>query len=302
MTQQSLTTVQNQVSTGLAVANASDNAAYWSIATQLNSDSTMITAANSAISQSQAILDTASTAISSVITTINAIQTTLTEATNPGANLSNISTALASYGQELTDAVNGAYFNGINVLDGSQSSTSVNFVSGFYASNNTPSGSTTLTALDVTTIGMNLQTLYSAASGANSAYTAGSGSTPGTGSMLVATGASGSNYDLTQLGTLVTSSTSTSTLSDMLTAVNSVLNNVTNYAATIGATQDRMSNISNLNSALTDDYANGVAGLVDADMNTASTRLQALQTQEQLGIQSLSIANQNAQLILKLFP
>ena len=49
------------------------------------------------------------------------------------------------------------------------------------------------------------------------------------------------------------------------------------------------------------DYANGLSALVDADMNTASTRLQALQTQEQLGIQSLSIANQNSQLILKLF-
>ena len=36
-------------------------------------------------------------------------------------------------------------------------------------------------------------------------------------------------------------------------------------------------------------------------MNQASTRLQALQTQEQLGIQSLSVANQNAALILKLF-
>jgi flagellin len=48
-------------------------------------------------------------------------------------------------------------------------------------------------------------------------------------------------------------------------------------------------------------YSEGVAGMVDANMNTASTRLQALQTQQQLGIQSLSIANQNAQLILKLF-
>ena len=55
------------------------------------------------------------------------------------------------------------------------------------------------------------------------------------------------------------------------------------------------------NSALQTNYANGVAGLVDADMNQASTRLQALQTQEQLGIQSLSVANQNAALILKLF-
>ena len=55
------------------------------------------------------------------------------------------------------------------------------------------------------------------------------------------------------------------------------------------------------NTALMTNYANGVSGMVDANMNTASTQLQALQTQEQLGIQSLSIAHQNAALILKLF-
>ena len=87
-----------------------------------------------------------------------------------------------------------------------------------------------------------------------------------------------------------------------LAGVATVLSNVTNYAATIGATQDRMTSASTFNTALTTNYATGVSALVDADMNTASTRLQALQTQEQLGIQSLSIANQNAQLILKLFP
>jgi flagellin len=47
--------------------------------------------------------------------------------------------------------------------------------------------------------------------------------------------------------------------------------------------------------------SNGVAALVDADMNQVSTRLQALQTQQQLGVQSLSIANQSSQMILKLF-
>ncbi len=62
-----------------------------------------------------------------------------------------------------------------------------------------------------------------------------------------------------------------------------------------------MTTATTFNSALTTNYANGVSGLVDADMNQASTRLQALQTQEQLGIQSLSVANQNAALILKLF-
>ena len=57
MTQAALETTQNQVSTGLAVATAADNASYWSIATQLNSDSGIVTSANYALSQSQAVLD-----------------------------------------------------------------------------------------------------------------------------------------------------------------------------------------------------------------------------------------------------
>ena len=113
------------------------------------------------------------------------------------------------------------------------------------------------------------------------------------------TSAQGS-YDMTSLGTGGTSVTATNA-SDMLSAVNQALSAVTNYAATIGATQNRMTAMTNFNNSLTTNYANGVSALVDANMNTASTRLQALQTQEQLGIQSLSIANQNAQLILKLF-
>ena len=286
MTQQSLATVQHQVSSGLAVANASDNAAYWSIGTQLTADSGMVTASNSALTQSQAALDTANTAINSIITTINSIQAALTEATNPGAALTNINTTLASLGQQLTDAVTGASFNGTNVLDGSSiagSNTNVSFVSGFNAVSN-----------NVTTIGMNLTSVYTANSGG-----------AGTGVLGAATGttALAGSYDLTLLGSSASGGTSITAANaqDILTAVNSALSSVTNYAAQIGATQGRMSSMSNLNMALTTNYANGVSGLVDADMNTASTRLQALQTQEQLGIQSLSIANQNAQLIMKLF-
>jgi len=48
-------------------------------------------------------------------------------------------------------------------------------------------------------------------------------------------------------------------------------------------------------------FAAGVGSLVDADMNEESTRIIALETQQLLGIQSLSIANDNASIILKLF-
>ena len=45
----------------------------------------------------------------------------------------------------------------------------------------------------------------------------------------------------------------------------------------------------------------GIGTLVDADMSEESTKLQALQVQQQLGIQALSIANQNSQQLLSLF-
>ena len=45
----------------------------------------------------------------------------------------------------------------------------------------------------------------------------------------------------------------------------------------------------------------GIGNLVDADLAKESARLQALQVQQQLGVQALSIANQAPQVILSLF-
>jgi flagellin len=357
MTQQAMATTQNQVSSGLAVASAADNAAYWSIGTQLTSDSGVVTAANSALSESQAVFDTATSAVASVITTINAIQTALTEATNPGADITNINTSLIQLGKQLTDAVSGASFNGLNLLNGSQT-TQLNFVAGFNASstggsfNNisfnaaslTGSGSVSKTTqlanvTDAPTIaaiqgltdntahvtaasyGQNMITsatntvsvasvavdgakttmTYSGLDASGNATTVANAvafgvsetTTPAAGLLTQTVGAT--TTDLTHI------TTSATLAGSQLTAVEQALQAVTNYAAQIGAVQSRMTSASNLNSALITNYANGVGSLVDADMNVASTRLQALQTQEQLGIQSLSIANQNSQLILKLF-
>ncbi len=54
-------------------------------------------------------------------------------------------------------------------------------------------------------------------------------------------------------------------------------------------------------SKLTDVLNTGVGNLVDADMAKESAKLQALQVQQQLGAQALSIANQAPQVILSLF-
>ena len=52
---------------------------------------------------------------------------------------------------------------------------------------------------------------------------------------------------------------------------------------------------------MTDALTVGVGNLVDADLSKESARLQALQVQQQLGVQALSIANSGPQMILSLF-
>jgi flagellin len=52
---------------------------------------------------------------------------------------------------------------------------------------------------------------------------------------------------------------------------------------------------------LMDSIDRGVSRLIDADMEEASARMKALQTQQQLAVQSLQIANTQAQNILSLF-
>ena len=72
-------------------------------------------------------------------------------------------------------------------------------------------------------------------------------------------------------------------------------------AANFGSVQGRIETQSKFISQLTDSLKSGIGSLVDADMEEASARLQALQVQQQLGVQSLSIANQAPQSILSLF-
>lgn len=72
-------------------------------------------------------------------------------------------------------------------------------------------------------------------------------------------------------------------------------------AAALGASQKRIADQSDFVSKLTDAMKSGIGALTDTDMEEASARLQALQVQQQLATQSLSIANQAPQAILSLF-
>jgi flagellin len=72
-------------------------------------------------------------------------------------------------------------------------------------------------------------------------------------------------------------------------------------AAEFGSAQKRIDIQADFVSELSDALTAGIGSLVDANMEEASARLQALQVQQQLGIQALSIANQQPQNLLSLF-
>ncbi|WP_230533142.1 flagellin N-terminal helical domain-containing protein [Microvirga roseola] len=96
-------------------------------------------------------------------------------------------------------------------------------------------------------------------------------------------------------------STIATKLSAALKEVDEAINKVTEGSAMLGANKALLETQEEFIGVLSDSLTAGVSAFIDADMNEASTRLQALQTQQQLGVQALSIANQNSQMILRLF-
>jgi flagellin len=68
-----------------------------------------------------------------------------------------------------------------------------------------------------------------------------------------------------------------------------------------GASMQYVENQITYNSKKVDAMNDGLGALVDADLAKESSKLQALQTRQQLGIQTLGIANQGPQVLLSLF-
>jgi flagellin len=99
----------------------------------------------------------------------------------------------------------------------------------------------------------------------------------------------------------LTAITDTTTAATALGEIETFIQTAVTGAASLGAAASRIDSQSEFVSKLTDSLTSGVGALVDADLEAASARLQALQVQQQLATQSLSIANQAPQSILSLF-
>ena len=95
-------------------------------------------------------------------------------------------------------------------------------------------------------------------------------------------------------------STATSA-SNILTKLDASILNLNANLGALGSQAKQIEGHISFIAKLSDSIQGGIGHLVDADMAKESSRLQALQVQQQLGTQSLSIANQAPQQILSLF-
>ncbi|RPE64638.1 flagellin [Pacificibacter maritimus] len=115
-------------------------------------------------------------------------------------------------------------------------------------------------------------------------------------------GTAGTSASSGGLGALQTIDVTTdSGATGALAAIDDLITQSIDAAAAFGSAQGRIETQSTFVDNLTDSLKAGIGSMVDADMEETSARLQALQVQQQLGVQSLSIANQAPQTILSLF-
>jgi flagellin len=377
ITNQDLERSSNRVSTGLKVATAADNAAYWSIATTIRADNGSLNAVRDSIGLGLATVNSAVNGLEQVKNTFLDLKNKLTAALSPSVDRNKIQSEITARMTDLRTSATSATLNGESWL--ATDSGAGNFsadrkiVASFTRVQGQISVGTVTVNIDETklydakvatgaaagTTGVQAYTA-SGASGAIATYktaqttwataqasfdvskkdtaavatrdaakvtydnavasyqnfvaTTNAGATAGTdgkGGILdknwAVTGADedGFNhaYELS-VDKIDISSIQNSDLSKLRAYVNladKVLTAITNVATKLGAVQSLIQSQSNYVDTLIKNNEKSIGILVDADMEDESTKLKALQVQQQLGIQSLTIANQSTQQILSLF-
>ncbi len=358
-TNKALEQTQGRISTGYRVSQASDNAAYWSIATTMRSDNQVNSVVQDALGLGAGKVDIAYTGMNKAIDAVNDLKKNLLAAYGASdADKAKIQTEIQSTLDQLASSTKGATYSGANWLsvDTSANATAgtfgeVKIVSSF---NRDAAGAVSIGTIDIdvdsiklydaggatksgildkgtdvetTTTTLNATGQASAAAAGQTAYddyitnNAVDSGNPTSGEIDAADAAKAAaiagyvpqdgETDTTTATTTGTVTFSVATLdvagaSDeaikaMMSVVDKTLATLTDAATVLGAAKKRIDTQKEFTSAMMDSIDKGVGQLVDADMNKESTRLQALQVQQQLGIQALSIANANSQNILSLF-
>ena len=295
-----LATTQDRISTGLKVNNAKDNAAYWSIATTMRSDNKVLSTVQDALGLGASRIDTAYTSMENALELVDEIKQKVLAAIGMSEdNKEKIQSEISAYQAQLRSIARTANFSGVNWLyvDGLSED---RIISAFTRDQD---GAILLGSIDVNVDAIKL---YDEAATTNTTMGILEGLRLGTtgernNTAVDPTPGTVAATDGYAVDTLDVFGFDDEQIRQMLTVVDITLAEMTEAATAIGSIKRRIDIQKDYTSKLMDSIDRGVGQLVDADMNRESTRLQALQVQQQLGIQSLSIANSNAQNILLLF-
>ncbi len=288
-TNKNMAVTQNRISTGYRVATASDNAAYWSIATTMRSDNKALSTVQDALGLGAATVDVAYTAISKAIDVVSEIKARLVAAREPGVDRAKIQSEISAFQDTLISMADSAVFSGENWLSVDSSAASYNATKSIVSSFSRSGGAIKIETIE---IDITATTLFDANAAGSGILDAESTTTNG-----------GVTYSVSTLdiSALTDSAADVADLEQMLGTVDGAISAMTDAATSLGAVKSRIDLQKSFVQGLMDAIDRGVGQLVDADMNAESTRLQALQVQQQLGIQALSIANASSQNILALF-
>lgn len=291
-TNKELLQTQQRISTGYRVGTAEDNAAYWSIATTMRSDSKALSTVRDALGLGSATVDVAYTSLESAIDVVSEMKAKLVAAREPGVDRVAIQRELTELQSQLQSIANSSSFSGQNWLSVDSSAVGYNATASVVSSFSRAADGT----VSIGTISINVTNskLYDASASAAGILDATRDAT----GVVSTTGFSISSLSI---ASLTDSATDIATLESYIKGADKAITEMAGAATALGSVKQRIGLQQEFVKMLLDSVERGISTLVDADMNEESTRLQALQVQQQLGVQALSIANSSSQNILSLF-
>jgi flagellin len=124
-TESQLQVAQNQVSTGLAVASASDNGAIYAIAQNQRSTSSALTSVTQSLQRVQSTVNVATSAGSTVSDLLNQLKAAALSASDTSTNTASraaLNATFTSLLSQIKSVVSNSSFNGVNLIDGSVTS------------------------------------------------------------------------------------------------------------------------------------------------------------------------------------
>lgn len=287
-TNKNLSQTQTRISTGYRVSSAEDNAAYWSIATTMRSDRGALSTVKDALGLGAATIDVAYTGMNSAIDVTKEIKNKLVAARQPGIDREKVQSEITELQNQLQSIGDSSVFSGENWLSVDSSAAGFNGTKTMIASFSRSGGAVSVGTISIDIDSVKLFDANDQSGILDNEDTTANGNTTYSVSSLDISGISDTSDDLEDL-------------EQMIGFVDEAIGSMTTAASNLGAIKQRTKTQSDFVSALMTAIDQGVGALVDADMNEESTKLQALQVQQQLGIQALSIANQNSQMVLSLF-